>query len=98
MPPMDRDKEGRCRKKSGPIAGQSLRRCEPPRTEVFSFRTTPERFERLLAMIAAGKYRSRADAIDDAVSLLSSLLLRTTLPSWVTLIGPGERQERETTT
>jgi hypothetical protein len=85
MPPMDRDEEGRCRKKNGRIAGQTARRIDPPRTEVWSFKTTPARFEWFEAQVAAGGFGSRADCVDDASELFAGLLGLEPLPVWLAI-------------
>jgi hypothetical protein len=83
MPRMDRDEFDRCLTKGGRIAGQTKRRCDPPRTEAWSFRTLPERFTRIEDALTEAGYDSRADALDDAVQLLASLLHAAPLPQWV---------------
>jgi hypothetical protein len=83
MPPRDRDPQGFPLTTTGRRARH--RRCDPPRTEPWSFRTTPTRYDWLEESIVAGGYRNRADAIDDAVMLLAGLLRREPLPSWVAI-------------
>lgn len=83
MPPRDRDKDGFPLTNRGRRARH--RRCDPPRTEPWSFRTTPTRYDRLEESIAAGGYRNRADAIDDAVMLLAGILRQEPLPAWVSI-------------
>lgn len=95
MPPMRRDEQGRCRKKRGGIAGQTKRRCDPPRTETWSFRTTADRYDRLEAMITAGGYNNRADAVDDAVALMASLLRQEPLPHWVAIAELRNNPKKE---
>ena len=83
MPPMDRDPEGRCRKKSGPIAGQSLRAHDPPRSEAWSFRTTPERAIELDRLVTECGFRSRPDCLLAALDLYAGLLRQEPLPNWI---------------
>lgn len=93
MPPMDRNTQNQCIKKNGRPAAHHL--CDPPRTEGWSFRTTAIRYDRFEIMIATGGYTCRADAVDDAVQLLASLLRQEPLPAWLAVgnINPVLPQE-----
>lgn len=83
MPPMDRDPQGRCRRKNGLIAGQSLNAKNPPHDTPFPFRTTVERAAQYDKLVRNAGCRSRPEAVIAGIELVAALLGITALPSWV---------------
>lgn len=83
MPPMDRDEHGRCRRKSGPVAGQSLNAKDPPHDTPWSLRTTPQRVAEYSELVRVAGYRGRPDAVRDGIELFAAVLGMGPLPSWV---------------
>lgn len=83
MPPMDRDERGRCRKKSGPIAGQSLNAKDPPHDTPWTLRTEPERVAAYTELLRGAGYRGRPDAVREGIELYAAILGLGPLPSWV---------------
>lgn len=91
MPPMERDERGRCLKKDGGIAGQSLNAKDPHRGTSWPLRTNREDGEAYDAMIRAAGYSSRPDALLDAFDLLAAVLGMGPLPGWVDITDVNGR-------